>query len=302
MTDRIASGSKAGLVSDIIRDFIRRSRANSLENEAQETAWSQPLIGFSGGDDSLYRKFKEDIGAFFWTPVEIFAASFGAEPQELTVISWILPQTEATKRDNRKEREYPSERWSRSRNFGEQTNTALACHVVASLEQIGCRAVAPSLSPLWKWQNSDRYGLASNWSERHAAHVSGLGTFGLCDGLITARGKAMRCGSVIADIELPPTPRPYADHRAYCLFYPDGKCGKCIARCPAGALGEAGHDKRKCRDYLFGVVAPYAKARFGFESYGCGLCQTGVPCESAIPAERLPGRGSGAEPEELIVP
>lgn len=296
MTDRDATGSRAGRVSDIIRNFIRCSPANSLENEAHEPAWSEPLIGFSGGDDPLYRGFKKDIGAFFWTPAEIFAATFHAEPRDLTVISWVLPQTEATKRDNQKESAYPSERWSRSRNFGEQSNTALARHVVASLQQAGCRAVAPSLSPLWKWQNSDRYGLASNWSERHAAHVSGLGTFGLCDGLITARGKAMRCGSVIADIELAPTPRPYRDHRAYCLFYPDGKCGKCIERCPTGALGASGHDKRKCRDYLFNVVAPYAKARFGFESYGCGLCQTGVPCESAIPAERLPGRGFSAEP------
>ena len=43
---------------------------------------------------------------------------------------------------------------------------------------------------------SEKYGMASCWSERHAAFVSGLGTFGLCDGLITPVGKAMRCGSV----------------------------------------------------------------------------------------------------------
>ena len=28
------------------------------------------------------------------------------------------------------------------------------------------------------------------------------------------------------------------------------------------------------------------KREYGFEGYGCGLCQTGVPCESGIP-ERL---------------
>jgi len=283
MTRGDETGSRAARVSEIIRNFLHSSPANSLGNEANEPAWSEPLTGFSRGDDPLYRRFKEDIGEFFWTPAEIFEATFRDAPRELTVISWILPQTDVTKRDNRQERDYPSERWSRSRNVGEQANMALARHVVESLQQEGLRAVAPSLSPFWKWQTSARYGFASNWSERHAAHVSGLGTFGLCDGLITARGKAMRCGSVIADIGLSPTPRPYRDHRAYCLFYPDGKCGKCIDRCPAGALSASGHDKRKCRDYLFEVVAGYAKARFGFESYGCGLCQTGVPCESAIP-------------------
>jgi epoxyqueuosine reductase len=297
MKDQEKTGIRANMVSDIIGNFLRCSSVNSLGNEANDPAWSEPLIGFSSGDDPLYQSLKDDIGEFFWTPAEIFAETFDAAPRELTVISWILPQTEATKRDNRKEREYPSERWSRARNFGEQANMALARHVVAALQQAGFRAVAPSLSPLWKWQNSKRYGFASNWSERHAAYVSGLGTFGLCDGLITPRGKAMRCGSVIAEIRVAATPRPYRDHRAYCLFYPDGKCGKCIERCPAGALGKSGHDKSKCRDYLFDIVAGYAKARFGFESYGCGLCQTGVPCESAIPAERLPGRGAGAGPE-----
>jgi hypothetical protein len=42
------------------------------------------------------------------------------------------------------------------------------------------------------WQQYKDY--ASSWSERHAAHAAGLGTFGLCDGLITAKGKAMQGG------------------------------------------------------------------------------------------------------------
>ena len=44
--------------------------------------------------------------------------------------------------------------------------------------------------------------------QRHAAHAAGLGTFGLCDGLITAKGKAMRAGSVVARIAVAQTPRP----------------------------------------------------------------------------------------------
>ncbi len=273
-------------LSDIIRDFIRHAPENSLKNETGEPAWDKPLIGFSRGDDPLYKKFKDDIGEFFWTPAEIFRETFHVEPQDLTVISWILPQTKATKADNRREKTYPSERWSRSRFFGEQANLALARHVANTLQEAGIKTVAPELSPLWKWQTSERYGFASNWSNRHAAYAAGLGTFGLCDGLITPRGKAMRCGSVIAEISITPTPRPYNDHRAYCLFYSrNGQCGKCIARCPVGALSEDGHDKLKCRNYLFDVLADYTQSRYGFASYGCGLCQTGVPCESRIPLE-----------------
>ena len=92
----------------------------------------------------------------------------------------------------------------------------------------------------------------------------------------------MRCGSVVAKIEIPPTPRPYKDHRAYCLFFSQGICGKCIQRCPADAVTKEGHDKLKCRAYLE-VTGNYVKTHFGFEGYGCGFCQTGVPCESKIP-------------------
>ncbi|MBA4397914.1 MAG: 4Fe-4S ferredoxin [Syntrophus sp. (in: bacteria)] len=271
-------------ISQIIRDFILHTPENTLKNETGEPAWDDPLVGFSRGNDPLYRQFKDDIGEFYWTPAEIFRKMFQAEPQGLTVISWILPQTKATKTDNRGEKTYPAERWSRSRLFGEQANLALANHVINTLQEADVRAVAPERSPLWQWQKSERYGFASNWSPRHAAYAAGLGTFGLCDGLITSRGKAMRCGSIVAEIDIKPTPRPYNDHRAYCLFFSrNGKCGKCVPRCPAGALSEEGHDKLRCRNYLYDVLADYTQSRYGFSSYGCGLCQTGVPCESRIP-------------------
>lgn len=68
--------------------------------------------------------------------------------------------------------------------FGEEVNVKPAKYVVATLQEAGFRAVAPSLSPSFKWMASERYTIASTWSERHAAYVSSLGTFGLCDGLV----------------------------------------------------------------------------------------------------------------------
>ena len=50
----------------------------------------------------------------------------------------------------------------------------------------------------------------------------------------------MRVGSVVAKISLQPTPRPYIDHRAYCLYFANGTCGKCIDRCPVGAITQGG--------------------------------------------------------------
>jgi len=271
-----------------VKQFVEESPENSLRNEAGEKAWATPIVGFSSGADPLYSFFKEDIGPFFMTPAEWYRAAFGeeVEPRELTVISWILPQTEATKAEHREAASYPTERWARARIYGEEFNERLRAHMVGALHGAGYRAVAPMVSSHWKRETSEKYGYASNWSERHAAYASGLGTFGLCDGLITPVGKAMRAGSVIARLTVEPTKRPYNDHRAYCPFYARGTCGDCIERCPAGALSKDGHDKEKCKAYL-DEMREYVPANYGFPGYGCGLCQTGVPCESGIPPEIL---------------
>lgn len=279
-------------IAAFIREYCQ-SEQNSLRSKVNDRAWDEPLVGFSSGDDPLYEAFKQYVGPFHWTPREIFSEThpgMDVEPQELSVVCWVLPQTEQTKADNRHETAFPAEPWARSRIYGEAFNDHLRESVVGALAERGIPALAPLLSPLWLRVKSERYTFASTWSERHAAYASGLGTFGLCDGLITARGKAMRVGSVVARIRVPSTPRPYVDHQAYCLFFADGTCGKCIERCPVDAISEAGHDKVKCRSHL-ARTEDYVRAKFGFEGYGCGLCQTGVPCESEVPVsvEHNPG-------------
>jgi epoxyqueuosine reductase len=280
------SKNQAAWLESIIKKFIRESPENTLQNRANEKAFEDVLVGFSRGDDPLYAAYKNHVGEFHWTPLEAFNRAFPGEnvnPDELTVISWILAQTSATKADNRKMDVYPAERWARARIFGEDVNVKLRKHVVQALTENGYQAVAPSLLQDWSMKESDKYVYASTWSERHAAYASGLGTFGLCDGLITPLGKAMRTGSVVARIQITPTPRPYQFHKEYCLFYSKGICGKCIPRCPVGALSEKGHDKVKCRAHVRPATEEYVKTHYGFDGYGCGLCQTGVPCESKIP-------------------
>jgi epoxyqueuosine reductase len=269
-----------------IREFLNNSPENTLGKPAGEKAWDDFLVGFSRGDDPLYQSYKRYVGPYHWTPLEIFALTYPditATPAELSVISWILPQREATKADNRNERTYPAERWVRNRILGEQFNKSLRKHLQNELTLMGFPAVAPILSPEWARKDSEDYTYASTWSERHAAYTAGLGTFGLSDGLITPKGKAVRVGSVVVKAEIPPTPRPYSDHHAYCLFFTRGICGKCIQRCPVGAITEKGHEKVSCRAHVRGAAAEHARTSYDFEGYGCGLCQTGIPCESKIP-------------------
>lgn len=286
----------------VIENFIATSPCNSMQNKAGDPAWDSVLVGFAGGADPIWQQYKEYIGAFHWTPWEVFNQQHYAKEwtgaEDLTVIAWVLPQREMVRKSNRWAVVYPSEEWARIRTYGEEFNAALRRHVVESLREAGCAAVAPMLAPNWSIVRSERFSFASTWSERHAAYAAGLGTFGLCDGLITARGKAMRVGSVVARMCLAPTSRPYADHRAYCLFFAEGTCGKCIERCPAGAISTSGHDKEKCRQHLV-RSAEYMKKTYRFDGYGCGLCQVGVPCEATIPVKTA---REALERSELLSP
>jgi epoxyqueuosine reductase QueG len=276
----------------IVREMKKfmKSAANTMQKWDDEPAWAEPLVGFSSGADPLYSFYKEDIGDFYLSPVEFLSHKYPDkkfEPEKVTVVSWILPQTKATKKDHRKETHFPSERWARTRIFGEQANGKLRKHIEAFIDEKGIEAVAPFISPLWESKISEKYAYASTWSERHAAYAAGLGTFGLCDGLITAKGKAHRAGSVVINTYVEPTERPYDDHHAYCLFYTEGNCTKCIERCPIGAISEQGHDKYLCRKYV-SMTSKYVPRHFGFDGYGCGFCQTGIPCESSIPPSLRP--------------
>lgn len=258
---------------------IARFCASSLENRFPEgdlRYFDEPLVGFAAADDPLFHDYRQVIGPFHLTPRELL-------PEAQTVISWVLPVNRATSKDNSREELWPARSWALTRNNGEMFNVALRRHIVAFLEEKGARALAPQLSPQWQQVDDPRIGVASSWSERHAAYAAGLGTFSLNDALITARGIAHRLGSVVTDLVLSPTPRTAPDFRHNCLWFREGSCGACIGRCPAKALSNEGHDKKRCRAYVYGAVPKEVSERYGVAQTGCGLCQTRVPCEAVVP-------------------
>ena len=267
-----------------IAKFVREEPSNRRKVDGGKY-WDTPLVGFASGDDPLFKRYKQIIGRFHFTPQEIFDLTFGRskEPRRLSVISWVLPASEDIRKSNRKEIKYPSLLWAHARDFGEQFNIKLRNHLSSLLRKKGYKAVAPMNSRYWKRLKSGRVGWASNWSERHAAFACGLGAFGLSDGLITAKGKAIRVGSVVTDLPLKPSNKMYPRHRANCLYYFNNTCKACANRCPAGAITSKGHDKDKCFEYVHGSVLRDKCAEYGVKITGCGLCQTKVPCEFEIP-------------------
>lgn len=279
-------------IIDIIKNYVAEAPENSLGLPTGEKAFDSPLVGFSSGADPLYTEFKNHIGSFYFTPMELFRKTFPKNEtrvQKLVIISWIIPSTMRTRKEQAGQKKYPSERWVRTRALGEDFNNVLRRKVLDTLSEKNIRALAPLLSPFWSRYDQGAYAPCSNWSERHAAYAAGLGTFGLCDGLITPVGKAVRIGSVIAELDVPSSPRPYTDHHAYCLHFTHDTCRECITRCPVNALSKSGHDKQRCMQYTEKTMNKYIKKKYGLETYACGLCQAGVACTYGIP-EVPPGK------------
>jgi epoxyqueuosine reductase len=285
------------VLEHLIKNFIKESEQNRRTQLDYGAYWEEPLVGFASGMDPLFFEYKTIIGPFHLTPQEIISAALKergrslllSEIEQISVISWILPAAEDTRKSNRKEDKFPSKLWAYTRDFGETCNTALKKHVIKFLEDLGYPALTPTLSPTFQHLRDEKVGWASPWSERHIAYACGLGTFGLSDGFITRKGKAIRIGSVVTLLKLTPSEKRYGHHKENCLMFRNEKCSKCIPRCPVSAITERGHDKDKCREYLSSERVKTKRLEYGLQNPppSCGLCQTAVACEYEIPRPDL---------------
>lgn len=284
--------TKEALVQEIIR-FVSDCPENCVSGEdaiqpalAGLQLYEPPIVGFASAADSCFTKvFKQEgvVHPEYLAPEEWL-------PGAKTVISFFLPFTEAVKKSNRQRHDTPyapglpqrcSAQWLHARIEGQLFLDKVTDHIQQLLESEGFETVCPTTSGRLRMIEP----CVSNWSERHAAYAAGLGTFGLSKGLITAKGMAGRIGSVITNGQFQPTPRPYDDPFEYCTM-----CGACMVKCPAGAIDKArgcamGKDQLICGTYVRGghlpAHGPHQRVR-----YGCGKCQSGVPCESGIPPEK----------------
>jgi ferredoxin len=285
------------VLEQLIKNFILENEQNRRTQPNLGIYFEEPLVGFASGIDPLFFEYKTSIGSFHPTPREIIQAALRekerglllSEIEQISVISWVLPIAEDTRKSNRKEDQFPSKLWAYTKEFGEACNNALRRHVKGFLEDLGYVTIAPTLSTDFQYLRDVKTGWTSFWSERHIAYACGLGTFSLNDGFITPKGIAVRIGSVVTLLKLTPSEKKYRYHRENCLQFRNEKCGKCISRCPAGAIDEKGHDKDKCHDYLDSEPLKAKRSEYGLQnpSPSCGLCQTGVPCEFQIPRPDL---------------
>lgn len=273
-----------------ITDKIAHHPENGMEYPFyDEPIFDAPLVGFVRGDDPIFDQFKEIIGPHHFTPFEIMkwqAENNGVtppKPEDLSVVSFVMPMTRNTKRDNAAANDWPSERWAQTRLSGEILSQTIVREIVTDLMDRGILAISPDVTSMFNKKRYPKVGWASPWSHRHIAYAAGLGTFGMQDFLITEKGCAHRLGSFVVNVKLAPNRRRPEDIHAYCLHYQGLNCLQCATRCPVHAItAENAHDKEACYRKVAKSLK-YCNKYYHLFIYGCGLCATGVPCESGIP-------------------
>ena len=273
--------------AQILLELYEKDEGKYFDDRTTEPLFDPPSVGVAAADDPLFAGFKERIGTFHWTPPEALVLA-APQAEARSVICWSLPVSAVAREANRRQKQVPAREWAYVRTFGAMFVRRMQQGLERRLRDLGFAAIAPAIAPQNKIARRPGVGFSSCWSERHCAVVAGLGTFGLSGGLITPRGVAHRLASVVTDAEIDPSPRPYGDEAfAWCLRAAKETCGACAARCPAGSIGETvdARDKDACHWHA-GSIARRGEERYDWEgAYGCGLCQTAVPCEERNPTE-----------------
>lgn len=266
--------SKADIV-DFLQAFSDDSSLNRVAADialapacAGVRMYERPLAGVSSARDPLYTECKraDVVGANYMLPNEWLV---GAK----SVISIFNPFTQQIK-DGNAGGDMPGLAWLHGRVQGQEYIVAAAQALAGHLRSQGARAMVPVADGRFEVYREPK--IYSNWSERHAAYIAGLGTFSLNRAVITQKGIAGRFCSVITDLELA------ADERQYTGLYDNcSLCGACQRACPAGAINKHGKAHAPCFSFLEKVNSKYPSY------YGCGKCQCGMPCESGIPPKNL---------------
>ena len=255
------------IASEFVQTEINYVSSDKALNEelAGMKIFDEPIFAYGAADDEGFQLLKSPsvIGEHFMKPREWL-------PSANTVIVYFFPFTDEIRESNRKVMSWPSNEWLHGRIDGHEFMREFSLFLNSRLNDEGYKSLVSGLDSRFK-----STGFTSNWSERHAAYICGLGTFGLSKGIIMEKGTAGRFGSIVTELRLKPDIKKYNSIYEYCI-----NCGVCAENCPAEAIStEKGKDHKRCSDFL-DIVKEKHKPY-----YGCGKCQVGVPCENRNPKD-----------------
>lgn len=253
-----------------LQQFLEDYVAAEPERSKTEDFWRSPILASAPVDDRF------DV-------LPQIAMDEHLLPHDLletarSVLVFFIPFKKALVKENR-EGDRPCKNWGlayvRTNNLINRASEAIG----EFLMKAGYRS---GLTPAT--HNFDEERLMARWSHKHLGHLVGLGRFGTHCMLITPKGCCGRFGSLVTEADLGDNPLIFSEEA--CLLKAGKKCGKCIEKCPVGALAETEFDRRKCWDRLNENLATLDFfSNLPDTTHVCGKCAAMMPCSFINPVK-----------------
>ncbi len=251
--------------SEYLKNLIVKTINEMVNNADTMTKYRRPLVLFSNIRDEDFTFLKRNVSLKHKIPRDLLLDA-------VNIVSFFIPFAEDIVDENRL-CSTVAEEWAIAYV---ETNTLIdqiSSTLVGKLREEG---VQVSWEP--PTHNFDKVTLTSIWSHKSIAKITGLGSFGLHQMIITDAGCAGRLGSLIINAKIKPTPKKVKER---CFYYIDGSCSICLANCPVGALTVKGLNKKKCWQHIQEIDSRFSYLSNKYKLAGpfdvCGKCVTG-PC------------------------
>lgn len=252
-----------------LRNIVENYAMAAGQRAGAQGLWRTPVL-VTAETDSRFDRLPEMVDGHA-LPKDLL-------PTARAVVVFFIPFTKNLAAENHR-RDIPSRSWATAYESTNQLIYSLCRRIRKYLQNHDYQTV---LTPAT--HNFNPVSLVSRWSHKHLGYLAGLGRFGVNAQLITSSGCAGRLGSLITDAPL--SNSPLVEEEELCLYKKGGKCLKCVARCPVGAVTKAGILRKSCWKRLNSNLFELEELAGSAETtHVCGKCQVVVPCSFKPPGQ-----------------
>lgn len=255
-----------------MEEEIKKTIITCIESEnvlfSDYTTWRKPVIGFVDANDSRINKLKDIVSKDHLLPNDIL-------PNAKSIICFFIPFTEQIGKSNIQNK-LSSKEWALTYI---RTNTLIS--KVSNEIEVLLNSSGYTVGKIPATHNFDYKTLISNWSHRHLAYLSGIGTFGINNMLITDMGCCGRLGSIVTNY---PFAKTTNRNKEKCLNKLNGSCGLCIGKCVNNAFNDSKYDRFACYDMCLKNAEHHKN--IGYADV-CGKCLVGLPCSFKDPSNPI---------------
>jgi epoxyqueuosine reductase QueG len=245
-----------------LAEFISETIIHEANHNAFVTPYRHPVIGFVAADDPHFTHLSEWTAYDHLMPDDLL-------PGARSVVCFFLPFAAEISHANQQGQEKVARQWAIAYQDTNVLIGQITSRLIELLNKYGIQASAEPATG-----NFDEKALRSHWSHKSIAVLSGIGSFGLHQLVITDAGCAGRFGSFVIDAELP-IEKPEQKER--CQYFKSETCLDCVIGCPANAISEdEPFDRHACRKQCIKNANDFLD--LGDEIKVCGKCTVLGPC------------------------